>query len=80
MNLQNGIYAFIGTNGAGKSTLMNILTGTIPKDSGEIYFEGQKDRLEKTAAEKIDKQLSVYESLYGLKNRVVFKPIIKIFP
>lgn len=36
------VHALMGENGAGKSTLMNILTGTIPCDGGEIYFDGQK--------------------------------------
>lgn len=31
----------VGLNGSGKSTLFNILTGEIPKDSGDIYI--QKD-------------------------------------
>ncbi|NLI54342.1 MAG: sugar ABC transporter ATP-binding protein [Clostridiales bacterium] len=35
------IHALLGENGAGKSTLMNILTGVIPMDSGEIRFEGK---------------------------------------
>ncbi|MDL2235132.1 sugar ABC transporter ATP-binding protein [Christensenellaceae bacterium OttesenSCG-928-L17] len=32
------IHALLGENGAGKSTLMNILTGVINKDSGQIVF------------------------------------------
>lgn len=34
------IHALLGENGAGKSTLMNILTGSIPYDGGEIRFDG----------------------------------------
>ena len=35
------IHALLGENGAGKSTLMNILTGVIPADTGEISFLGK---------------------------------------
>ena len=35
------IHALLGENGAGKSTLMNILTGVIPADAGEIVFCGK---------------------------------------
>lgn len=36
------IHAVCGENGAGKSTLMNILTGIIQPDEGEIYFMGNR--------------------------------------
>jgi ribose transport system ATP-binding protein len=36
------IHALVGENGAGKSTLMNILTGCIPYDSGDIFLNGEK--------------------------------------
>lgn len=42
--LQEGIYGLLGPNGAGKSTLMNILTGNLRQDSGEILFHGQDIR------------------------------------
>src|SRR5688572_16715739 len=32
--------AVIGENGAGKSTLMNMLTGVVRPDAGEIRFRG----------------------------------------
>jgi ABC-2 type transport system ATP-binding protein len=35
------IYGFLGKNGAGKSTTMNILTGLIDYNGGEIYFQGE---------------------------------------
>lgn len=39
------VHALIGENGAGKSTLMNILTGQISMDTGEILMEGKPLRL-----------------------------------
>lgn len=38
------VVALIGDNGAGKSTLINVLTGVLPFDSGEIVFDGDQVR------------------------------------
>ena len=35
------VHALIGPNGAGKSTMINMLTGIVSPDSGEITFGGQ---------------------------------------
>lgn len=35
------IYGFLGPNGAGKSTTMNILSGLIDFNGGEIYLDGE---------------------------------------
>jgi len=31
--------ALIGPNGAGKTTLLNLITGTLPVSSGQIFFK-----------------------------------------
>ena len=35
------IHAIVGENGAGKSTLIKLLTGVIPRTSGEVIWEGK---------------------------------------
>lgn len=43
INIERGtIHSIIGENGAGKSTLMNILSGLIRPDEGEIIIDGKE--------------------------------------
>lgn len=35
------IVAVLGPNGAGKTTLLNALSGCIPLDGGQVFFDGQ---------------------------------------
>jgi simple sugar transport system ATP-binding protein len=35
------VVALVGDNGAGKSTLINVLTGVLPLESGEVVFNGE---------------------------------------
>lgn len=39
--LSDGVYGLLGANGAGKSTLMNIITGNIEADAGEVFLDGK---------------------------------------
>lgn len=43
------IYGFLGPNGSGKTTTMNILSGLIDFNSGEIYLDGQDFKKNKRA-------------------------------
>lgn len=40
LELDNGIYGLLGPNGAGKSTLMNIITGNIKPNDGQVLWDG----------------------------------------
>ena len=38
---QGEMVGIVGPNGAGKTTLFNTLTGSLPKDEGEVMFKGR---------------------------------------
>ena len=40
--MRSEVHALVGENGAGKSTLIKILSGAIPKTSGEIYINEEQ--------------------------------------
>src|SRR5215210_1722509 len=48
--LPGEIHAIVGENGAGKSTLINIISGVIKPDDGEISFEGSAQRIDSPQA------------------------------
>lgn len=44
LTLGPGLYGLLGPNGAGKSTLINIITGTLTADSGEVLWDSKPAR------------------------------------
>lgn len=53
MTLEKGrVYGLLGINGAGKTTLIRMIMGAIPKDSGEIIYQGAKLKYNDTAYKK----------------------------
>ena len=46
MQIDKGdVYGLVGTNGCGKTTTMNIICNIIPKDDGEIAFDGENVKI-----------------------------------
>ena len=40
---KNSLFAFLGQNGAGKTTTINMIIGLLPRDGGEILYDGSPD-------------------------------------
>ena len=57
------IVALIGDNGAGKSTLINVITGVMPFEHGELHFEGQRVSLGSPQAARALGIETVYQDL-----------------
>lgn len=75
MELQKGeVHAICGENGAGKSTLMNILTGNLQPDAGELLLNTQKIHLSgpmqaaKMGIAIVYQQLSLVDTLSVAEN------------
>lgn len=65
--LTEGIYGLTGKNGAGKTTLMQVLTGFLQPDGGEIYFNGEqvktRSRFYKALLGYMPQQQFVYDTM-----------------
>jgi ribose transport system ATP-binding protein len=68
------VLGVVGENGSGKSTTMNVLTGVLPRDSGEILLDGQSftphSRRESDAAgfAFIQQELNIFPNLSVAEN------------
>ncbi len=50
VNFKRGtVIGLLGKNGSGKSTLVNILSGMLPKTSGQIFYDGKEVNIKSVA-------------------------------
>ena len=70
------IHGLIGENGAGKSTLIKIISGSLPKDSGTMHFDGAEYN-PKDPNQALNKGIStVYQELSLCENMNVAENLL----
>ena len=63
-DLERGqVHALLGENGAGKSTLMNVLSGVIEPDHGEILIDGSAVRFADPRAAQAAGVATIFQEL-----------------
>ncbi|ORX53392.1 hypothetical protein BCR36DRAFT_403608 [Piromyces finnis] len=81
---KNEIFGILGHNGAGKTTLINIMTGLINPDQGNLYYNGKdffKDKINIRKEFGICPQnCSLFENLTVEQNIKIFGKIKEINP
>ncbi|WP_459129205.1 ABC transporter ATP-binding protein [Guggenheimella bovis] len=69
---QGEVFGLLGPNGAGKSTSINMITGLISKDQGQIIIDGEdldKNPLKlKHTVGIVPQELAIYQDLTALQN------------
>ncbi len=67
---QNDRIGIVGHNGAGKSTLFKLITGEIPKDSGDIFLKKELETGYLPQISELTGDLSVYETVLQCKSEI----------
>ena len=82
LSLEAGeIRAVLGANGAGKSTLMNIITGSVQANSGDIIIDGKKVKIsdpvtaQKMGIAMVHQELSVVPTMAVVHNMFLGREI-----
>ena len=70
------IHALVGQNGAGKSTIINVLSGMLAPDAGEIRLEGRPASIDSTRKAIELGIATVYQELSLLPNLTVAQNIV----
>lgn len=69
-------YGLLGPNGAGKSTLMNVLSGIVRADSGEVTLGGELAGGDRTDSRRqlglVPQTIALYPMLNALQNLRIF--------
>lgn len=69
------VHALMGENGAGKSTLMKCLFGIYQEDEGDVFLEGNLQRI-KTSKQALDLGISmIHQELHPIRFRPVMENI-----
>lgn len=78
MNITNDkIHALIGPNGSGKTTTINMISGVIKADSGQVLYNGQNilgkstDEIAKLGIVRTFQNIKLIQSLTVLENAMV---------
>ena len=68
------VTALIGPNGAGKSTVMNMISRLLPKDEGQIEFEG-KD-LSEWKSKELSKKLAILTQSNNISMKLTIRELV----
>ena len=70
------IFGLLGPNGAGKSTTINMITGLLSMDKGNIWVMGKDIRVNSNEIKKnigiVPQDIAIYEDLTSLENVMFF--------
>ncbi|MDR1796771.1 MAG: sugar ABC transporter ATP-binding protein [Clostridiales Family XIII bacterium] len=69
------VHAIVGENGAGKSTLMNILSGLLVQDEGQVYYKGEARKIGSPAVARKLGIATVFQELKNCDNLTVTENI-----